>query len=816
MHTPPQAAGHLVLVGGGHAQVAVLKALASNPLAGLATTLVSRDINTPYSGMLPGFVEGVWNEDDIHIDLARLARMAGASFINAAAVDIDPDARKIQFDGRAPVTFDMLSLNIGGEPDLAAIEGAAQHCIPVKPISRFRQRLARLTSGGYPERIAVIGGGTAGCELALALSRRWLAATGKRARVTIFGRSGRLMPEHPPRAARLIYESLVSAGCRVVNGHSVVRVEDGRLVLDDGSLHEFDACFLVTAVSPPAWMAHTGLELDGRGFVKVGRTLQSTSHPHVFASGDIAQLSWDPRPKAGVYAVRAGPVLAENIRRYALGKRLVRWRPQRNALAIIGTADGSAIAIRGASVGRSRFWWWWKKRIDRIWMEQYTVLSMPMAPAPPELPGLARDAESAGNAAEPGARASSPAAASQANAGGTSPLPAMRCLGCGAKTGHESLANALREAVATALVQGADQSLMPPMALGEDAAVLPVPEGGELIQSIDVISAIVSDPYLLGRIAALHAMSDIYAANAVPVWAMASVTLSPGRLELEQAELTQLMTGGLMALAESGAQLVGGHTSQGDATQIGYSITGWRDGAPQAPGKNEEPVLLLTKPLGIGIVMAAHMELEARGVWVDVAIRTMAHSNAEAAKILAAIKPLMTDVTGFGLARHALDLAERCGFGGVEIFLDQLPLLPGTRQLMAAGHRSSLHEANKASVPIVDDRSDGIAGGGASDGGDGGAIAAVAAGTSTGASVGAVTGASANSDIGAGTNPQGRNIPHADIIFDPQTSGGLLAAVPRAGARDIMAVLEKNGLQAVAVGRLVDGFAGVALTRVRT
>ena len=733
--------GDLVLVGGGHAQVAVLKAFAMQPLPGLRLTLITRDINTPYSGMLPAYVEGVWQTDDIHIDLVRLAQMAGARLIHDPVTAIDPVTKRVEFATRPSIPFDILSLNIGGEPDLDAIAGARQHAVPVKPISQFRDRLETLLQAGFPENLAVIGGGAAACELALSLSKKWVDATGKRPLIKIYARSARLVPEMPPRAARLLYETLTEANCSVHCGAAVTNLEDSTLTLDDGTSHQFDAAFLVTAVRPPAWLTASELDLDSLGFVKVAATLQSTSHPFIFAAGDVASLSENPRPKSGVYAVRAGPVLAHNLRQFARGRRLRRWKPQAHALALLGTADSRAIAVRGTYAGKSRGWWWLKKWIDRRWMAKYTNLSMKPPAAPRPLAGLSltRDPSSPVDPVFEG----------------------MRCLGCGAKTGHETLRNAMNEAIEVALSLGADPDLMPSSDLNEDSAVLNWAADGEMVQSVDILSEIVTDPFQLGRISAVHAMSDIYAANALPAYALAHVTLATARADLQQSQLAQLMAGSLIAFNEAGARLVGGHTSESEALTVGFSVTGWRSGPPQIPSPSDEPVLVLTKPLGSGVVMAGHMTLSARGHWVDAALEMMATSNSSAADILADLKPPMTDVTGFGLARHALNLAERCRFRGVTINPTTLPVLAGASELLAQGQRSSLHSQNKLSVRLANDSSP--------------------------------------------------LTDQAEILFDPQTSGGLLAVIPRKAADNVLAALQRSGHRAAIIGSLTSEHMGLKL-----
>ena len=760
--------GELVLLGGGHAQVAVLRQFAMAPLPGLRLTLVTPDVRTPYSGMLPGYVEGIWSDRDLHIDLARLAQMANARLILDRATGIDADAGRLHFAARPSLAYDMLSINIGGQPDSDAIVGARANAIPVKPISQFQQQLDRLLAGPPPQKLAIIGGGAAGGELALSLSRRWLTEYGQRPEMALFSRSPRLLPQMSDAAATRLAACLRAVGCDLHLGQSVTRITKKSLTLADNSRHEFDACFLVSAVAPGALIAGSGLATDDRGFIAVSPTLQSRSHPAVFASGDIASLSPEARPKAGVFAVRAGPILAHNLRQYALGGRLRSWRPQRQYLALIGTADGGAIAVRGKHASKSRLWLYLKHWIDRRWMAKYTDLEMPPPPAPVRLAGINININTninpKINTKINGARDAVPLSEAPADPA----FAAMRCLGCGAKTGHETLANALGKAAEFAIAAGADPALMPDPGLEADSALLPdPPAGAKIVQSVDMLSQIVTDPFRLGRIAAIHALSDLYAANATPATALAIVNLAEARLSLQQDQLTQVLAGGITALAADNVRLVGGHTSEGGDLSVGFAVTGWQKNAPSPLAVTKPHQLILSKPLGTGVIMAAHMALRADGAALAAAIAVMEQSNQGAAEIFnkhADGAAWMTDVTGFGLARHALNLATRAGFSGLAITTPSLPLIAGAADLLASGIRSSLHHQNRAATRIGD----------------------------------------------SALSP--RQIQQAEIAFDPQTSGGLLAILPSSQTAAVLTSLNDTGHQAAIIGHLDPSLTGLSFT----
>ncbi len=743
--------GELVLLGGGHAQVAVLRQFAMSPLPGLRLTLVTPNVHTPYSGMLPGYVEGKWSDRDLHLDLARLAQMANARLILDRASNIDANARRVHFLKRPSLPYDILSINIGGEPDIDSIMGARGNVIPVKPISQFQQKLDRMIAGSPPRRLSIIGGGAAGGELALSISRRWLNEFGQRPDISLFSRSERLLPQMGDAAANKLATALRAINCDLHLGQPVIRITKKSLTLEDGSIHEFDACFLVSAVAPASLIADSGLATDDQGFVVVSPTLQSRSHPEVFASGDIASLTPEQRPKAGVFAVRAGPVLGYNLRQYVLGGSLRKWRPQRYYLALIGTADGRAIAVRGKYASKSRFWLFLKHWIDRRWMARYSNLEMPPLPTPSRLSGIngaAYESKLSQESADPA-------------------FAAVRCLGCGSKTGHGTLANALNAATQFALAAGADPALMPDQNLEADSALLPPsPVGAEIVQTVDMLSQIITDPFRLGRIAATHALSDLYAANVTPVAALSIVNLAEARLDLQQHQLTQLLAGGILALADAGVRLVGGHTSEGGDLSVGFAATGWRHNTPAPLVIAESHQLILSKPLGTGVIMAGHMALRGKGASFVDAIEVMEQSNHVAAKIFnkhANGAAWMTDVTGFGLARHASNLATRAGFSGLAIAINSLPLIAGVEELLSAGIRSSLHGQNRGAIRY---------------------------------------------DCNVSSPHQ---LHRAEIAFDPQTSGGLLAILPVAKAASALASLQDSGHQAAIIGHLDASLSGLSL-----
>ena len=713
----------VVLVGAGHSHVAVLRRFGMRPLPGLRLSVVAREVQTPYSGMLPGLVAGHYQEADIHIDVARLAAFAGARLIADQAVGLEPDAQRLRLDARPPLRYDLLSVNVGGASGGGLPD--ADWFTPVKPIGRFLPRWWRVAQAlaRRPLRLLVIGGGPGGVELALAMRARFPDA----ATVTLATREDRVLTGHAPRARRNLAKRLAESGVEVATNFLAQSFDAGAARAEDGRVLEHDHVFWVAGVTAPAAFAACGLATDDDGFIAVDGCLRSLSHDNVFAAGDAAAMVGQPRPKSGVYAVRQGPVLAANLRRQALGQPLRPYRAQRRALALIGVPERRAVASRGRFSVSGRWVWRCKEWLDRRFIARHQSLPA-MREEPPTL--------------HPALRVSAPAP--------------MRCGGCGAKLGADLLARVLAR-----LSLPDDASLL--QGIGDDAAVMRL-DATQLVLTCDGFRAMIDDPYRFGRVAAHHALNDAYAMNATPRYALALVTVPAMADALMEEDLFQVMAGAAAALKEEGVTLAGGHSAEAAELSVGFMVAGVA-GGPLLPkgGLRVGQRLVLTKPIGTGVVLAAAMRGQANGQDLMAAVAQMDQSNAAAARILAAHgATACTDVTGFGLAGHLSEMTRAAGVGAA-LWLDAIPRLPGAAELLAAGVASSLHANNAQALADYD--------------------AAEAA----------------------------RQRPAFGLLADPQTAGGLLAGVPAASSAACVRELAAAGHpQSAVIGAVVAAGMSVA------
>ncbi|WP_061332909.1 selenide, water dikinase SelD [Marinobacter excellens] len=743
MQTPDQPVlRDIVLVGGGHSHVGVLKRFAMNPVPGVRLTLICRDTHTPYSGMLPGYVAGHYSYDDVHIDLSRLAEYAGARFYRAEVSGIDRAAQRVICKGRPNVPYDILSINIGSSPRVAEVSGAAEHAVPVKPITGFNNRwlslLSRIENHDGPMTIAVVGAGAGGVELTLAMQfrlRNELANRGKdpdQLHFHLFDAANEILPTHNAKVRAVFRDKLVRRGVKLHLGDAVSRVDAGLLATESGQTLQTDEVLWVTRAGGPAWLESTGLELDDGLFIRARDTLQTANDDHIFVAGDIANVVNHPREKAGVFAVRQGRPLADNLKRMALGKPPRPFNPQKTWLALISTGDQFAVASKG-NYGFSGAWVWrWKDWIDRRFMKKFT-----------DLPAMEDSARLPDTSA-----AQNPEEASQAIS-----AVAMRCGGCGAKVGSTVLSRALGE-----LRPIERDDILIGLHAPDDAAVLKVPPGKAVVHTVDFFRAFIDDPYIFGKVAANHSLGDVFAMGAEAQSATAVATVPYGIESKVEDTVFQMMSGAVEVLNEAGCALVGGHTGEGKELALGFAVNGLidPDKVMSKGGLRAGDVLLLTKPIGTGTLFAAHARLAAKGRWIDAALASMVQSNKAAAEcLLRHGARACTDVTGFGLLGHLVEMTRPSGVDA-ELDLTAIPILPGAEETVAAGILSSLQPANVRLRRGIRDQGDWV------------------------------------------------NHPRYPLIFDPQTAGGLLASVPAAVAEACVKELKGLGYPHTAIiGRVL-------------
>lgn len=719
----------LVLIGGGHTHALVLRMLAMQPLPGLRLTVINPEPAAPYSGMLPGHVAGHYRRDQMMIDLMRLGRAAGARVVLDRVTGIDRAARLIHLAaGKTPIGYDLASIDIGITSDLPDLPGFAQHTIPAKPLAPYLAAWDTFLAQNLPQpRIAILGAGVGGMELAFASAHR-LRQMGRDPQITVICRSGQALPGVSAAARRSLLAEAEAQGITLRNGAPAVSASAGAFHLSDGETVEAELLLTVAGARPQPWLAQTGLALHD-GFLAVSPQLQ-TSDPLIFAVGDCAHMTESPRPKAGVFAVRQAPVLLHNLTVTLTGQGAMKpYRPQRDYLKLISLGGKRAMADRTGLATGGAWIWRWKDRIDRRFMAMFHDLSMPaMKPAVPTT-------------------------AVQ----GLSDLLAEKplCGGCGAKVGPGGLS-----ALARALPGPTRPDVL--AGRGDDAAQLAGAGGQVQVISTDHLRSLCLDPALMARIAAVHALGDIWAMGAQPQAALAQIILPQMGERLQGRTLAEVMAAAADVFRAAGADIVGGHSTLGAELTIGFTVTGLTDRPLTKASAQAGDALILTKPIGSGTILAAEMAGATlpgsiMGEVVAAALASMSRPLGRDAALLAPLAHAMTDVTGFGLAGHLLEMLDASGCAA-RLDLAAIPLLPGAEPLAAAGQSSSIAPANRAAA------------------------------------------------LGRLRGPKGAR---TDLLFDPQTGGGLLAAVPGAAADGVLAALRAEGIAAARIGEILAGAPGI-------
>ncbi len=669
----------LVLVGAGHAHVQVLARLAMQPIVGLAPLLVVDRHAAVYSGMVPGFVAGEYTESELTIDVHPLARRAGARVVYGRAESVDADRRLVHIAGRPPLRYDLCSLNVGSTVAGLDVPGVRDHALATRPIGDFvrelERRLAELPVD-RPVNVVIVGGGAAGVELAFTVQHRLRA---RRAHVTLLDR-GREVLSGDAASRRVVGLHAARRGLEIVTGARVLRVTADGLELDGSASRRHDLLIWAAGAAPPPLVAASpSLPTEARGYIATRATLQVEGYDDLFAVGDCAVQTGAPWvPRAGVYAVRAGPVLADNLEAASRGWPLGPYRPQRSFLSLLNLGGGSAIGSKWGRAIASPEVWRLKDRIDRRFMARFQVLRSDATPAAGHGPME------------------------------TAPGAEMICGGCAAKVGQSALASAL----ATLPAAADDDTVVMGLAERDDAMAVTSPCGDVIVSNLDAFRAFTDDPWLAGHVAALNAVSDLQAKGIAPRHAAALVVLPdapPGTPRAARDAvlgelLGEVMAGAMAALQPLGVTLLGGHTTTAPELLVGFEVKGYAPaGATLMPLSGLRPgeVLILTRGLGTGVLLHADAKGLVPGAWFQAALGSMTRSNAAASAVARRFgASSCTDVTGFGLLGHLAQMTRASG-AGATLWLDAVPLLPGAALLLARGHRSTFHEDNAALFAAV-------------------------------------------------------------------------------------------------------------------
>ena len=739
----------LVLVGGGHSHALVLRKMAMKQWPNhVQITLITNLADTPYSGMLPCHIAGLYDFDTAHIDLRPLTRLANCGLIMDQMIELDSVRQRVICRNHPPIAYDTLSIDTGSTPTKSQVSGADKYAIPAKPVPKLLQAWksyledlehALAQNPQTTAIISIVGGGVGGVEMAFAMQvrlqqlvSRYSPDAKQQISIHLFQR-GKHLAKGRNRLTQWMVERLCQKkGIQVHTQETVCEVSATAVRCESNLVVECDRTFWVTNASAPDWLRGSTLSLTSDGFIAVDDTLQTLSHPNIFAAGDVATMVNHKRPKAGVFAVRQGPPLYKNLRRQVTNQPLVPFTPQSRYLNIIDTDTEKSIASWGPFAVHARWCRAWKDSIDQKFMRLFS-----------DFPDT--------NNLDPGANNSNRSPLDLP----TSPPPPMHCGGCGSKVGNQTLKRALRRVRAEA----ADNTNWPNrnniytgLDHPDDAAVVQIPSGKLAVHTVDQFSALVDDPFIFGQICVNHCLSDLYAMGATSHNVLAIATIPYGNNNIQEETLYQLLSGAMLALAESKTFLVGGHTTEGTELSLGFSCNGWIDPEHTWKKGGLEPghALILTKALGTGVLFAADSQLKAKGRWIEAAIQSMLQSNRMAAECLKQYgATACTDVTGFGLAGHLLEMVQASQVE-VSLNLSTIKLLPGAGYSLQKGITSSLHQRNlENALPAIQTTQP---------------IKQIAI-----------------------------HRPNFQTLFDPQTSGGLLASIPANRVDDCLSALHCLG-----------------------
>ena len=641
----------IILVGAGHANIEVLRAFANKPLHGYRITLISDKSMAIYSGMVPGYIAGRYSLEEICIDLVKLSYRLNFRLIIAKVQNISALKKLIYLDKRPAISFDYLSINLGIMSKTSSIEGAKKYAISLKPISQIETKLSKITrikSSTINKSIVLIGAGAAGTEVSLALRERFRKEN-YFPKIFILSNHGGVLKGYNKKAQNIMLMSLKKNNIQLITDVSVNKIYRNRVIYNRNKVITNTFVILSTSAAPLKLFSKTDLKLSEKGFIQVDSYLKCIGRNNIFAAGDNADILGKSLDKAGVYAVRQGRILARNIRRSILNKKLRAYVPQKSYLSLIGISKDLALGAKLGFAIKSNLIWKIKEYIDRNFIRRYSLNNL-------NLNNEFIDSEDPYD-------------------------HDMQCDGCGSKLPVRILNKIFKDNI-TKGSYDADK----------------IPTSNNLYQSIDAISSIVQDPYILGKIAAKHALNDIYASCCKPIAAQMLISLPPSKIRINERDLYQISQGALSMLKKNNCKLNGGHSfnSNNDQTLVGFSVIG-RKIPLKKISSNKKSDIILTGKIGSAACMSGIKQNLLSGSYYEELLEDMQKNDKEISSVISNYNiRSITDISGYGLAIHLYNLLLRDKkLPGFLIDLDKIPLYEGAKVAFRNKIFSSLAASNK-------------------------------------------------------------------------------------------------------------------------
>ena len=600
----------LVLVGGGHANIQVLRELCMKNYQGLHTILVSKEYHATYSGMTPGFFSNKFSQQEIDIDLQRLCFNAGATFVKDEVIDLDPKKNQIKLLKYPSIYFDILSLNTGSISNYQNLNiDSFLNCMNVKPINDLIKKLPEIDKVISKENscISIIGSGIAAYEISYSLKQRYL----DKVKIKIIGNKHLSEKNINKQTKKKLNQIAQDMGIELIEGR-VKNIKSDYLVLSNNENIKSNLNLLSTGADISPWITKTEISKSESGFLAVNKYLQSVNFENIFVTGDIADVEGFQRSKSGVMAVRQGQVLKKNIFLKIQNKKMVKFKAQKNWLYLIGTYKNKAILNYYSISIHSNWSWYLKVLIDKNFIRKFSF---------PNRKSMNKKLI------------------------GKDKLENMYCQGCGSKASKNSLVNYLSKKN--------ENQLLP------DASTIEHPST-KIIQSIDHVKLFSSiNPYDFGIISYLHSKNDILAAGGLIKSLSVSIGIPFSDNLVESFFIEYFMEGIKSQSIKDKSSIASGHTFQTHEPGITLNMNGQFDLQSHKNMAQENDLIYLSKPLGTGYLLAAYYLNSPLVLSQDIEklFNFLKLDNQFAYEVARNNEcSSMTDISGFGLASHLGDI----------------------------------------------------------------------------------------------------------------------------------------------------------------